>query len=564
MTPSDESKLIRGIALGCLAGLGLAVYLWTALAAPVVLWVDSDIDLAWAKAGLGVFHPVPPPPPGGHLWHLPKPAYLLFLRGAMRVLPPLGETRSIVVVQSVLLWASILLASLWLARRRGTLPGLLFCAVGFAFLRLRDTSSAVMPEALATALLLPIAAVLADPPERARAFAVLGLATAILFLIRPNSGGAMLLLAIVSLFLAGRGKALLLLLAGFAALATPFWWMSRSTLPGDPLHGLGYQILEASAEYYWVPSIGPWPVADTSREMARAELDRAARNWQRTLARPATDRRRELLWRSLHGLFGVEYYDARWSSTYQALSTASRVTSPFLIAVAIASLLAAPWRKEVRYAKAMGLLLIGLVLLENLLIGSNPRYVLPFLPALFLLAIWGGPTFARARWPRWIALLALFALLVGLLARQRGSLDWQWGQIERAGVTVRQKIPRGCLPRTTPATLHVRIAAPLPSGAHLTVSADGKVLFSSRDGAGRERPQITVPLPLWLLEENRHRAIEFAIESTGDYSPYSFFFFPIVPPPWGLTARRDASAVLSPTTGIRSGSLDWWAHPGEP
>src|SRR5262249_33847318 len=106
-----------------LGALVLALYLWTALQAPVVLWSDSRTDLAWAKEGLGTFKPIPPPAPGKPIDHLPKPGYLLFLRGAMLAFPSLGEERSVIVVQSALLALSILGTALFLARRRGFATG---------------------------------------------------------------------------------------------------------------------------------------------------------------------------------------------------------------------------------------------------------------------------------------------------------------------------------------------------------------------------------------------------------------------------------------------------------
>ena len=63
---------------GGLAALGLALYLWPALSAPVVRWSDSELDLDWARRGVGIFSPVVSP------HHPPKPGYILFLRAARR------------------------------------------------------------------------------------------------------------------------------------------------------------------------------------------------------------------------------------------------------------------------------------------------------------------------------------------------------------------------------------------------------------------------------------------------------------------------------------------------
>jgi hypothetical protein len=548
-----------------LAFLGLVLFLWTAISAPVVLWSDSEADLTWAKAGLGVLRPVPQPPTGA-LGHQPKPAYLLFLRGAMRALPALGETRSIVVVQSLLLWGAIVGSSLWLARRKSPGKALAFGAIAFSFLRLRDASSAVMPEALAVAFLLPLTAAFLALPRRLTAFALLGLATAVLFYVRPNCGAVMLLLGITGLFADRRGRPLLAFAAGFAALVVPFSLAARPAPPDDPFHGLGYQVLEASADYYWSPSLGAWPSADSPRETALAELRRARENWSRTLAAPGADMRRELLWRGLHGLFGTEFYDARWSEPYRCLSTASRLASPFLLLAAATALLLAPWRREERPARAMGWLLLALVVGQSLLLGSNPRFVLPFLPVLFLLAIAvaGGTLLAGA--PRRLAVLAVFFLSLLLLARERHVLDWQWGQIESAGVKLDQRISRGSLPATGPATLHLRIAAPLQaSSAGLEIFGPGaRLLYTSREDLARQRPFVTVPLPDWLLEANRRGPVELALVSTGDYGRNDYLLFPVIPPPWGMGARREGSAALSPATGIFAGTLDWWAHAGAP
>jgi hypothetical protein len=143
-------------------------------------------------------------------------------------------------------------------------------------------------------------------------------------------------------------------------------------------------------------------------------------------------------------------------------------------------------------------------------------------------------------------------------------LDWEWGRIEKAGVMIRQRIPIRSLPRKEPATLHVRIAAPgVPSGAHLEIRGPaGAILYSSvRDGA-RQKPAIVIPLPAAVLEANARSDIALELSSFGSYGEFQYLLFPVIPPPWGARAARDGSRELSPTTGIRSGSLDWWAHAG--
>ena len=565
-TPESRLAMKRtaGTAFAALAFLGLALSLWPAIRAPVVLWSDSEADMMWAKAGIGVFRPVPQPPSGA-LGHQPKPAYLLFLRGAMRVWPAFGETRSVVVTQSLLLWAAIVASSLWLAIRRSPGKALAFMAIAFSFLRLRDASSAVMPEALAVAFLLPLTAAFLAPPRRLTAFALLGLSTAVLFYIRPNCGAAMLLLGIAGLLAGRRGRPLFAFAAGFAALVVPFSLATRPAPRDDPFHGLAYQALEASADYYWSPSLGAWPSADSPRATALAELERARENWSRTLAGPGVDARRELLWRGLHGLFGAEFYDARWSEPYRRLSTASRAIFPFLLLAAV-GLLLAPWPRDERPARVMGGLLLALIVGQSLLLGSNPRFVLPFLPVLFLLAIAAAGPSLLAGTRRKLAAAVVFGVFIALLAGARYVLDWQWGQIESPGVKLVQRIPRGSLPAAGPATLHLRIASPLPAGsAGLEIFGPGaRLLYTSREDHERGRPFVTVPLPDWLLEANRQGPVELSLVSTGSYGLTDYLLFPVIPPPWGKGARREGSAALSPATGIFAGALDWWAHAGAP
>jgi len=561
--PFDVSQTLRSRLLWLgLATLGLALYLWPAFAAPVVLWSDSEIDLAWAREGLGIFRSIPPPAPGVPISHLPKPFYLLFLRGATRACPWVEEARSVVVAQSALLALSIVATSSWLARRRGAPIGLLFSCLCFLFLRLRDAASAVMPEALAAAFLLPITAMLLDPPKSRWAAPLTGLAAAVLFLIRPNCGGLVLLIGVMTFAIARSFKSMIWFLAGFALLALLFWYIGRSNLPGDPLHGLGFQIVEGSADYYWAPSVDPWPAGRTPSEASKEQIRVARERWVQTLAKPDPDRRRQLIWRSLHGLFGVEYYDSRWSRAYAELTTASRLASPFVILAAVALVLVSPWRFG-KVTKTLGLFLLGLILAQNLLLGSNPRYVLPFLPVLFLFGLCSASPQTNFRAHRRLIFAGVLGLLIFAVRWQLQILDWQWGRIESAGVTLRQTIPRGALPSYVPATLHVRLATPLPeSGAHWTLSISGKPILEITGNGKRRSPVITVELPSWALEESRRGALEIVLRSTGSYDNTSYILFPVIPPPWSHEARRDGSEDLSPATGVRRGALDWWVHRG--
>jgi hypothetical protein len=547
------------VLLLCLAIAGLALYLWPALVAPPVLFSDSRLDLEWARTGAGIWKPIGEAR-GDAALHPAKPGYLLFLRAAMNFAPKAGEDRSVILVQSLLLWVSIAATSLYIGRHKSPSLGIALYVILVLFLRLRDSASHVMSEAISAAGFLPLTAVLLFPSARRRPGLLLaGVGTAALFWIRPNVGLVALLMGAVAV---RRLRELVFLVGGFLAITLPVWLITQPAAGDDALRGLAHPVFAATAEYYWLPSLGPWPEA-TDRQRAQEELRRAVANWRTLLARRDADARRELVWRALHGFFGTEFYDATWSPAYGRLTAAARLAAPFLILASIALLLARPFRNIEKNWNLAAVFLLLLLLAQNFLMGSHPRYILPFLPGIFLLALAG--LCSRIPRPHWIAALLAAGALALVLGRHRGALAWEWGRIESAGVVLSQPISRGALPATGPATLHIRMAAPspLPGAARMAVSVKGRRIWASEQDSS-ERPVIAVPLPSWLLEENGRTRVEFEVTSLGNYGPYSFLLFPVIPPPWGRAAHRQGSDLLSPTTGVRSGSLDWWAHSGWP
>ena len=548
----------RKILWAGLGAFGLLLYLWPALAAPVVLWSDSVRDLDWARTGVGISQPVPAD------IHLAKPGYLLFLRGAMAVVPPLGEARSVVLTQSLLLWISIAATAVYIGYRRGAGVGVGLYVLLILFTRLRDASSAVMTESLTAALLLPLAAFVLFPPRPNRyGFAFAGIAAALIFAVRPNVGAIALALAILSAI--PRFRSLGLLLIAFVGVVAITWAATRRSASEDPWRGIGHPLFAASAEYYWLPSLGEWPEAASEMERGRKAIRGAWENWQTFFARTDGDTARELLWRAFHGLFGTEFYDARWSEPYRRLDTVSRLVAPFLLFAAIAILAVLPFRKPDSSVNAAAPLLLAALVAQNLVLGSHPRYVLPFLPVLFLLACVGAASIPGTGARKRLACVLIFGGLAAAAAWRPFLLDWEWGQVESAGVVLSQTIPRGGLPEREPATFHARIApATLPTSAHLDVYGPAsRPLYTSDEDPARHRPLITFTLPQAVLDANRSAAIELRFVSRGGYGPTDGLLFPVIPPPWRTGTRREGSDSLSPATGVESGSLDWWAHEGK-
>jgi hypothetical protein len=551
---------VRRLLYVVLTALGLAVYLIPALVAPVASWSDSALDLEWARQGEGIVSPVVSP------HHPPKPGYILFLRAILEVGPAqgAGAERRIVVVQSVLLWLGIGIAAVLVARKAGARYGVLLYLALILSLRFRDSASTLMSEAVTAALLLPLTAVLLDPPKRAWTSGLLGCGTAVLFLVRPNAGAVLLLLSAAGLALAGENRLRRLgsLVLGFAVVCAPFWVLTH--VRGDPFRGMSPAFITGSLDYGWTPPHpGPEP---PPFQQVRTALT----NWQVTFTEHAGDRGRQLAWRALHAILGTDYYDSRWSPEYHLATTASRVLAPLLTLAAIAGLLAVPLRGAARLAKILGLLLVALLVAQGLVLGALPRLALPFLPSLLLYGVAALAGLGTRR--RRLAAAAAFALLVALTAWQRQVLDWEWGRVEAAGIRLRLTIPRGRLPEPRPsgglATLHVRIAPlSLPTEAGFEIRSDGagEPLFRSTDAVyDPAGPFVTVPLPDAILSANRERDLRLTIVSTGAYDDAHFLLFPVIPPPWSTGTTREGGASLSPATGIEHGALDWWAHAGPP
>jgi hypothetical protein len=531
---------LRRILLALLAAGGLSLYLWPALHAPVVRWSDSEADLGWARRGQGILSPAPAVSPS----HPAKPGYLLFLRATMT----LAGDRGIVVAQSILLWTSIAVAAILLGRRRGAPWGVALYVLLVLFLRLRDSASAVMSEALTAALLLPLVALLLDPPERPSRVFLVGVAVAVLSLVRPNAGGAVLILSLAAVAFAGGLRRVSLISAGFLIVWVPVW---IATEPAhDPLRGLQRALLTGSADYAWLPG--------------GVTMPRPTANWIAAFQGSAADVGRQLSWRAFHGLLGTEFYDGRWSRAYSFATAASRMVSPFLILGSLAILLSAP-RARGGGAKLLGLILFFLLVGQSLVLGALPRFVLPLLPAILFFALAALPELLRSRTGR-LAGPLVFGLLIWAVAGEKQLVDQEWGVVESAGRRILQRIPRGALPAHGPATLHIRVAPPLlPSSAGLQVfGPDGAKLYDSSTDASREKAFVSVPLPPSLLETDRNTAVDVILVSTGDYDAFHYLLFPVIPPPWGVRAVREASSDLSPHSGIARGSLDWWAHPGAP
>lgn len=529
---------VRRVLVGALAAAGLFLYLWPAVREPVVRWSDSELDIAQATRGVGIWSPVPDE---GRSGHPTKPGYLLFLRIAIG----LGSDRAVAISQALLLWTSFALSAWLLGRRLGPEWGIAFFAFLLAFLRFRDMGCVVMSEALSAALALPLAVLLLDPPKKRVGLALLGVGEAYLFAVRPNVGAILLALSALAL-VPKRLAAFAVLLGAFLFVTVP-WLVATHSTRGS-VQTVEYPLSVGASNYGWAISGEP--------------LRSAAEAWRATLAESGPDLRRQLTWRGFHGLMGTEFYDARWSPVYRTIDEAARTAAPLWVLLAAAVLLVSPWRSRVP-SKLLGLALIALLVLQSLVFGALARYCLPLLPVLFAFAFAATETTWQASHRAWIV-LAVFGSLVAGTAWQRQIVDREAGIVEASGVRLTQSIPRGALAVPSPSTLHIRIAPLLPSGIRWSISGpSGEPLLDS-DGADPREPYLTIPIPQALREASRRGAVEIHLSTSGPYNAVHYLWFPVIPPPWGSGAQRDGSPMLSPVTGIGGGSLDWWAHAGAP
>ena len=550
---AGRRRAVFGPLLLLLAGTAaLGLYLWAALEGPVVLWSDSRVDLALARERLGFLGGAAYRDFGG--WgHAVKPGYVLFLALCTALFR--DPARASVVAQSLLLFAAIAGTSVFVGRKRGFGHGAAFFFVAVAMLSFRDAASAVMSETLSIAGFLVLAA-WAALGRCASLLSVLfgGIAVAALFLVRPNVGAAAGALAVVAfaapLF---RRPALAAALAGgFLALTVGAAVARRVHDPAPGRSGISSAILTGSLDYLWPAVVPRWPAEATPAATARAELRLAAARWRSQWPPSTPEIRRQWLWRAFHALLGTDYYDATWSKAYRRIDEASKIARPFLVLLAVAWVAAGYRRRETRLFALLGSVLVGMLVAQSLLVGSLPRYGLPFLAPLLLFAV-----LCATR--RFIAPLVGAALLAGAVSFRPGLLDREWGRIEKGGVVVWQEVPRNGFDRRR-RELHVRIGSLTgPTTAELSIEDEtGRRLFWSGENPHPEQPVVVVPLPADLLERNRRSPVELRFVSGAGFDVTNFYAFPVVPWPWGSPARREGSAELSPSTGVVAGSLDWW------
>lgn len=548
-----------------LFALTAALYVGGAAAAdPGVGIARSDLEVLRGWKERGRIEDVPGDPS-----HLPKPGYLIFLRAMLpREGKDAGEARRFLVVNAAAIVIGIGAAALSLARGRGPRAAVLFLAFAVLYLPARDAADYVGSEPLAIGLSLLFSSGLlgARPAGPARA-ALLGLACAGILLLRPNLGWILLVVGLIALAAAPgrRWSPPIGLLGGFLAGSLLLVAVGRMTgLPTSPFGiNTSKAFLWGTADYYWPPDVGGWPVGKTAAESDRLQMEKTKGRWRDLLSRRDADAARSLAWRAGHAVLSCEELPARWSA--RAYLFADRLlrewwwlaaAALFAAAVIAAAARAGPFR-------FVPLLLLLACVAQGLVFGADPRLSLPLIP-LVALSLAASPP-ARVG-PGAIAaglLAATLPLACAVAVPDTANSDFV--VLRGPGRRLEQRVPASRFPAAQTATLHLRIVKPAGAGLGLSISGNGEALF-------RRAPEDASPTPAFLsialagssLERARRDGLRLEARTFGDpRAAAAFFYFPAVPPILRPAAAIDGARELpSGYGGDTRGSVPAWVHAG--
>lgn len=502
-----------------------------------------------------------------HPEHLLKPGYILYLRlllGSSEPFPLrrvlLGDALAVIVACVAVCVA----LSLTGRKRAGAITALCF----LAYTPLRDAADHVLSETIATAGLLFCLAVFVFGLDRRWHFIFLaGVLAGLFAVIRPNVFVSFAALALVVLAMdpSRRRFAPAFLAAFFSGCLTS---AALGTLGHVPLNPLGVRsssaILWGTADYYWLPDIGTWPVTSSGGVDKTRELRLAAHRWHTKLSHWTPDRRRALWWTLGHSWFSAEELPARWRGPlpYRWYDRGIRRWwwAIALCLVGLASGTAVNGRGCWRLAP---LAVVVVILGQGVLFGADPRFSLPFVPLLFVLlalSLEGEAIGARSV----VAGVASLACGFVLIAAAPDMTNSDYG-ILRAGQALAVHIPTRLFEHADHiATVHVRI---LEETQHLDRGVDiwiaGQPVAEYKPtGLPQENGFLTARLSGPLLGIAKRTGVTLSVLPRGGSG--AFLYFPVISWPWGTRVTIDHSAVFeSGYGGEASGGIPYWVHSGD-
>ncbi|HVQ54647.1 MAG TPA: hypothetical protein VMT25_05685, partial [Thermoanaerobaculia bacterium] len=497
--------------------------------------------------------------------HLTKAGYLLYLRATLpHAGADEGENRRFLLLNAGWILLGVASAAGALGRRFGSPASLFFLLGILACPAVRDCADYVTSEPITIGLSLLVAAVLVAAPSRSVRPAILvGVAAGLIALLRPNTGAVVLLIAFLTAS-AGpkRMTSILVTTGGFAACLGVLWMLSHTThLPLAPLGGESSRvILWGTADYYWKPDVGGWPVGATPQETARLQITKAKQRWSAFLHGPGESRNRSLLWRVGHGLLSTEELPPRWRSARYA--AADRLGRKWWWALAAAIVgasagAAIAGRNEWRFVPAA---VLAACIGQSLLFGADPRLNLPFLPLILLGLAAALPTARPDR--RAVAGAVLGAAAVVLLCiRVPDVAAFDFARIAGPRHSIEQTIPASAFPPAGSALVHFRLLQEPPLALGFSVFGNGALIL-------RRDPGDTSPWPASFRAALGERGTDLAgrkglrirIEIEGsDPSGGAFVYYPVVPPALGgrsaIDGREEIPSGFGETT---EGGLPVW------
>ena len=552
-SPASRRVLPAALAAGLFGLVTIGYLLASVSASPGVAIARNDLEIVreWQRTGRLDDHATDPT-------HLKKPGYVAYLRW---FLPHTGsdaaENRRFLLLNTVWLLAGALaaLASLWTRNRKSAVVFLLFLLL---YVPARDSTDYITSEPLAMGFALLFLTALPFARHRTAA-AALGVAAAASSLYRPNLGVILIVLGALVVFgspLPRRGGAALLL--GFAACVGMLVGLGRVAGDrSDPFTGTRKALLWGSADYYWrwsVPELRSSRSEDPSEDLSPREPSQMGLRElvSRIIRRPP----RSLLWSLGHGWFSAEPLPPRVdAASYQRWSKALREWWWLAAALIAAACVAAatggrgPWR-------FVPVVLLAMILAQSVILGSDPRLALPFVPALAYGLARVGPEWKPTR----VTTAAFGCALVAAIALVLAVPDVansDFALVRGPGHGLEQEVRwRGRLDGTD-VRLNLRLLQEPPFAMGLNITANGRTVFRRAESAASEHPAfLSIPIPAELLEAGGgHLCIR--IETLGDEN--AFAYFPVVPRMLRPSATLDGSSALpSGYGGTARGGIPMW------
>ncbi|MFY9551662.1 MAG: hypothetical protein WAU32_10965 [Thermoanaerobaculia bacterium] len=552
------------------ASLAAAVFVLAALlylrgaahADPGVVAAREDLDLVrnWIASGR-ISDLVEDPS------HLPKPGYLAYLRAA---LPHGGsdafENRRFLLSNAIWILLGIGAAALALGRQFGPPSAIFFLLAVLACVTLRDSADYVASEPVASGLALLVAAgAIRESPGGGslRGKFLIGCTTALVALVRPNLGLLLLAILILTGLMPPRRKgAAVAALGGFILCLAVGSVVGRAArVPLKPFGaGSSRVLLWGTADYYWKPDVGGWPVGSTPEETNRLQLQKARARWGAFFQDWNANRARSLAWRLGHALLSTDELPSRWMSPrYLRADKLGRAWWWAIAACLTGGALAAAvgGTNEWRFVP---LLVLAACAVQSLVFGADPRLALPFLP---ILAVGLAAVLPTARWDRW-ALGSAFAVVVVVLLLVHKVPDvatYDFVLVRGPHRHIAQQVPSSALPKGGPSAVHFRLLQEQPCLLGISAYSGGRLLL-------RREPADSSPWPavfsLALTEQEtaqaRREGLELWIETDGpDSSSDAFVYYPVIPTL--LRGRSNVDGQDHPPSGFGGeaiGSLPLW------